>query len=358
MRHILDLQDMGMDMWNTLYASCCDIMRNPRDYIDAARGKVMASLFYEPSTRTNLSFQTAMLRLGGSVMGFADPNLSSVSKGETLKDTIIMTSSYSDVIVMRNPREGAAKAASLYSRVPVINAGDGGHLHPTQTLTDLTTIMRYRGKIDDMCIGFCGDLKNGRTVHSLIKSLLGFKKIVYYLISPKELALPSYMLKLLQENGQRFYEVSDLEACIPELDVLYMTRIQQERFVDRLEYERLKGVYVLDSRKMQAAKKDMIVLHPLPRVDEITGDMDDDPRAAYFEQARCGMYIRMALLLHVMQESSVRPEHLAAVERPQLCKNDRCITKTERYLEPLTKNVHGLVCCAYCDKEIGEHHHL
>jgi len=352
MRHILDLQDMSMEMWNGLYTTCCDIMHSPGYYVDAARGKVMASLFYEPSTRTNLSFQTAMLRLGGNVMGFSDPNLSSVSKGETLKDTIIMTSSYSDVIVMRNPKEGAAKAASLFSEVPVINAGDGGHLHPTQTLTDLTTIMRYRGSIDNMTVGFCGDLKNGRTVHSLIKSLLSFKNIVYYLISPKELVLPSYMRNLLIENGQKFYEVTDLEESLPELDVLYMTRIQRERFVDQLEYERLKGVYVLDAHKMQAAKKDMIVLHPLPRVDEISGELDDDPRSAYFEQARCGMYIRMALLLHVMKEGPMKPDHLAAMERHQLCHNDRCITKSERYLEPLTKNVHGTLCCAYCDKEI------
>ncbi len=353
MRHILDLQDMSRETWNSLYTTCCDIMSSPRDYIDAARGKVMASLFYEPSTRTNLSFQTAMLRLGGSVMGFSDPNLSSVSKGETLKDTVIMTSSYSDVIVMRNPKEGAAKAASLYSSVPVINAGDGGHLHPTQTLTDLTTIMRYRGSIDDMHIGFCGDLKNGRTVHSLIKSLLGFKNIIFYLISPRELTIPGYIRQMLKDHNQRFYEVAGLEACIPSLDVLYMTRIQRERFVDQLEYERLKGVYVLNSHKMKAAKKDMIVLHPLPRVDEITGDMDDDPRAAYFEQARCGMYIRMALLLHVMEEGHIRPESVAASDRVQLCKNDRCITKTERYLEPLTKTVSGVVHCAYCDKEIG-----
>ena len=352
MRHILDLQDLDQDTWNSLYQTCSDIMQTPNAYIDAARGKIMASLFYEPSTRTNLSFQTAMMRLGGGVVGFSDPNLSSVSKGESLKDTIIMTSSYADVLVMRNPKEGAAKAASLYASVPVINAGDGGHLHPTQTLTDLTTIMKLRGSIGNMNIGLCGDLKNGRTVHSLIKSLMNFPNIIFYLISPRELTIPNYIRQLLKESKQRFYEVAGLEACIPSLDVLYMTRIQRERFSDQMEYERLKGVYVLNKRKMQTAKKDMIVLHPLPRVDEINGDMDDDPRAAYFEQAQCGMYIRMALLLHVLNQPRIKPQQLSATLTNRVCNNERCITKTEPYLPVLTKVSSGVVCCAYCDKEI------
>ena len=223
----------------------------------------MASLFYEPSTRTNFSFQTAMLRLGGTVFGFADPKSSSAAKGENLKDTIKMVAGYADVVVMRTPWEGAAKAASLYSEVPVINAGDGGHMHPTQTTTDLTTITRLRGSVDGLSVGLCGDLKNGRTVHSLIKALAKFKDIRFFLIAPRELAIPDYIRSFMVENGMPFTEVTGLEAVIPQLDVLYMTRIQRERFVDPLEYERNKGVYVLTRRKLERAKENMLVMHPL-----------------------------------------------------------------------------------------------
>ena len=320
--------------------------------MDVCRGKVSANLFYEPSTRTNFSFQTAMLRLGGTVFGFADPNSSSVAKGETLKDTIKMVSGYADVIVMRTPWEGAAKAASLYSHVPVVNAGDGGHMHPTQTMADLTTMTRLLGGVDGLSIGLCGDLKNGRTVHSLIKAMEKFRDVRFFLISPRELAVPEYMRVFMKEHGMRFTEVTGLEAVIPQLDVLYMTRIQKERFVDPLEYERNKGVYVLTRRKLERAKKNMLVMHPLPRVDEITVDVDDDPRAVYFQQARYGMFARMALLEHLALQP--RQETVPPVEigtRP-VCRNPRCITQTQPYLPPLVKKSGGTDCCAFCDSAL------
>ena len=264
MRHLIDFGDVPRQEWDALYQRASQIMDAPEKFIDVCRGKVMASLFYEPSTRTNFSFQTAMLRLGGTVFGFADPNSSSVAKGETLKDTIKMVSGYADVVVIRAPWEGTAKAASLYSSVPVVNAGDGGHMHPTQTTADLTTITRLRGSVDGLCLGLCGDLKNGRTVHSLIKAMAKFKDIKFFLISPRELAVPEYMRAFMRENGMWFTEVTGLESVIPQLDVLYMTRIQRERFVDPLEYERNKGVYVLTRRKLERAKPTMLVMHPLP----------------------------------------------------------------------------------------------
>ena len=349
MRHLIDFGDMSRAEWDELYARASRIMDDPSQFIDTCRGKVAASLFYEPSTRTNFSFQTAMLRLGGTVFGFADPNSSSVAKGETLKDTIKMVSSYADVVVMRTPWEGAAKAASLYSHVPVVNAGDGGHMHPTQTMADLTTMTRLLGKVDGLSIGLCGDLKNGRTVHSLIKAMAKFRDVRFFLISPRELAVPEYMRAFLQENGMPYTEVTGLEAVIPQLDVLYMTRIQRERFVDPLEYERNKGIYILTRRKLERAKEHMLVMHPLPRVDEIAVDVDDDPRAVYFQQARYGMFARMALLEHLALQP--RDEHPAPVEigTKPICRNPRCITQMERYLPPLIKKIGGADCCGFCD---------
>ncbi len=351
LRNLIDIEDLSLEEWNELYGLASQIIAHPKDFTDALHGDVMASLFFEPSTRTNFSFQTAMLRLGGTVFGFADPKSSSTAKGETLKDTIKMVSSYADVIVMRSPKEGAAKAASLYAEVPVINAGDGGHMHPTQTLTDLTTIASLRGEIKDLNIGLCGDLKNGRTVHSLIKAMAKFPNIRFYLIAPRELAVPAYMVEFMKANGQKFVEVTNLEATMPQLDVLYMTRIQRERFVDPLEYDRLKGVYVLTRSKLQNAKKDLLIMHPLPRVDEIAQDVDDDPRAVYFEQARYGMFARMALLMKMVEQGRRRPESQAIGNGP-ICHNKNCITQTELYLPNLTKNVGGKCCCAFCDKEI------
>ena len=352
MRHLVDFGDLPRAEWDELYKRCSEIIDHPADFLDACRGKVMASLFYEPSTRTNFSFQTAMLRVGGSVFGFADPKSSSVAKGETLKDTIKMVSGYADVVVMRNPQEGAAKAASLYSNVPVVNAGDGGHMHPTQTMADLTTITRLRGKVDGLSVGLCGDLKNGRTVHSLIKAMAKFQGIKFYLIAPRELAVPEYMRAFMRENDMWFVEVTGLETVMPQLDVLYMTRIQKERFVDPLEYERCKGVYVLNARKMERAKKEMMVLHPLPRVDEIGIDVDDDPRAAYFEQARYGMFARMALLVDLANQPREEDKIVEIGTKP-LCRNPRCITQTDLYLPPLVKQNGGVDCCAYCDAALS-----
>ena len=259
-----------------------------------------------------------------------------------------MVSGYADVVVMRNPREGAAKAASLYSDVPVINAGDGGHMHPTQTTADLTTITRLHGGVDGISIGLCGDLKNGRTVHSLIKALAKFKDVMFYLISPRELAVPEYIRGFMRENNMRFVEVTGLETVMPQLDVLYMTRIQRERFVDPLEYERNKGIYILNRRKLERARKNLLIMHPLPRVDEISIDVDDDPRAVYFEQARYGMFARMALLTDLANQERRAPEAVEIGTVP-VCSNPNCITQTDPYLPPLVKKNGGVDCCAFCD---------
>ena len=348
MRHLIDFGDLERREWDELYARADRIINCPEAYLDTCRGKVSCNLFYEPSTRTNFSFQTAMLRLGGSVFGFADPKSSSVSKGETLKDTIKMVSGYADVIVMRTPWEGAAKAASLYSDVPVVNAGDGGHMHPTQTTADLTTITRLRGSVDGMSIGLCGDLKNGRTVHSLIKALAKFQNIRFFLIAPRALAIPEYLRQFMRAHDMPFVEVTGLEAVIPQLDVLYMTRIQRERFADPQEYERNKGIYVLTRAKLGRARENLLVMHPLPRVDEISVDVDDDPRAVYFQQARFGMFARMALLADLANQPRLDPGPVE-IGRSPVCHNPSCITQTERYLPPLVKQNGGVDCCAFCD---------
>ena len=278
------------------------------EYIDSHRkeiahtcdGRVLATLFYEPSTRTRLSFETAMLRLGGKVIGFAGAQLASVTKGESIADTLKTVSNYVDVVAIRHPKEGAALVASRAASVPVINAGDGGHMHPTQTTADLTTITRLRGKVDGLSVGLCGDLKNGRTVHSLIKALAKFEGIKFFLIAPRELAVPEYMRAFMREHGMWFTEVTGLEAVIPQLDVLYMTRVQKERFFNEDDYLRLRDTYILDEEKLQLAKPSMAVLHPLPRVNEIAVDVDDDPRAAYFDQVHNGVYIRMAIILALL----------------------------------------------------------
>ena len=348
MRHLIDFGDLSRQEWDELYARADRIMDNPEAYLDTCHGKVSCNLFYEPSTRTNFSFQTAMLRLGGSVFGFADPKSSSVAKGESLKDTIKMVSGYADVIVMRTPWEGAAKAASLYSDVPVVNAGDGGHMHPTQTTADLTTITRLRGSVDGLSIGLCGDLKNGRTVHSLIKALAKFKDIRFFLIAPRELAIPDYLRQFMRAHEMPFVEVTGLEPVIPQLDVLYMTRIQRERFIDPLEYERNKGIYVLTRAKLARARENLLVMHPLPRVDEISVDVDDDPRAVYFQQARFGMFARMSLLSDLANQPRIAPDPVEIGHGP-ICHNLNCITQTELYLPPLVKKNGGVDCCAFCD---------
>jgi len=299
-RSLIEPDNLSLEETDGLF-SLAEKIESDESYLrESCRGKLLATLFFEPSTRTRLSFEAAMLRLGGSFMGFADPGSSSAVKGESLADTVRMAASYADVIVMRNPKEGAALLASRYSEVPVINAGDGGHHHPTQTLTDLLTIKRLRGGIKNFTVGFCGDLKFGRTVHSLAKALSRYENINMIFVSPKELVIPEYITRRLQSSNITFTETGSLEEVMPQLDVLYMTRVQKERFFNEEDYIRLKDIYVLNTERMAMGKKDLIVLHPLPRVNEIDVEVDDDPRAAYFKQAKYGMYARMALLASIL----------------------------------------------------------
>ena len=301
MRSLNSILDLGVDELDELIATAKDIIAHPENYWDRCAHKKLATLFFEPSTRTRLSFESAMLRLGGKTLGFAGAQLSSASKGETVEDTARVVSNYADVIAMRHPKEGAPLRASLSARVPVINAGDGGHAHPSQTMIDLMTIRQRKGRLDHLTIGFCGDLKFGRTVHSLTAALSQFEGNRFVFISPEDLRLPQYVkAESLAPTHQVYKETADLEAELPHLDVLYMTRIQQERFFNEEEYLRLKGCYQLDEALLQKAPADMPVLHPLPRIDEIKKDVDDDPRAAYFDQVHNGVYIRMAIILAVL----------------------------------------------------------
>jgi aspartate carbamoyltransferase catalytic subunit len=299
-RSLVEPEDFSIEEMESLFSLAEKIEKDEKYLRESCRGKLLATLFFEPSTRTRLSFEAAMLRLGGSCLGFAEPGSSSAVKGESLADTIRMAASYADTIVMRSPKEGAALLAKHYSSVPIINAGDGGHHHPTQTLTDLLTIKRLSGKIDALTVGFCGDLKFGRTVHSLAKALARYNKIRMIFISPPELVIPEYIKSILKKQNIEFYEKENLEKSMPELDVLYMTRVQRERFFNEDDYIRLKDTYVLNSEKMSAGKDNLIVLHPLPRVNEISVEVDSDKRAAYFAQAKYGMYVRMALLASIL----------------------------------------------------------
>ena len=301
MRHLLNPLDFTVEETTKLLDLASDIEKNPAKYSEKCKGKKIATLFYEPSTRTRLSFEAAMLNLGGSVLGFSSASSSSASKGESVSDTIRMVSCYADICAMRHPKEGAPTVASLKSRIPVINAGDGGHQHPTQTLTDMMTIRSLKGRLDNLTIGLCGDLKFGRTVHSLIKSLVRYENIKFVLISPKELTIPSYIREdVLDANNIPYEEVTHMEDKLKDLDILYMTRVQQERFFNEAEYIRLKDSYILDKEKMDLANKDMLVLHPLPRVNEISVEVDDDPRAAYFKQVQYSVYVRMAIILTLL----------------------------------------------------------
>lgn len=301
-KHLIDPMDFSKEELEEIFNLAHQIIANPKEYSNVCDGKILATLFYEPSTRTRFSFEAAMMRLGGKILGFSEPNSSSTAKGETLADTITMVSIYADIIAMRHPKEGAAKLASMYSEVPVINAGDGGHQHPTQTLTDLLTIKSLKEGLNNHVIGICGDLKNGRTVHSLIKAMSRYEGTKFILISPKELSIPTYIREeILLKNNVEFREVEKLEDVIGELDILYMTRIQKERFFNEEEYLRLKDSYILDVEKMKLAKDDMIVMHPLPRVNEIGIEVDKDKRASYFKQAEYGMYVRMALIAKLLE---------------------------------------------------------
>ncbi len=302
MNHLLSPLDLSVSELDELLSLASDIADNPARYSQCCNGKKLATLFYEPSTRTRLSFEAAMLNLGGSVLGFSSADSSSAAKGESVSDTIRVISCYADICAMRHPKEGAPLVASMHSSIPVINAGDGGHQHPTQTLTDLMTIKKLKGGFDNLTIGLCGDLKFGRTVHSLIESLVRYNNIKFVLISPKELQVPGYIRNdVLKAGGHQFEEVEKLEDAIPGLDILYMTRVQKERFFNEEEYMRMKGYYILDNAKMSLAKDDMIVLHPLPRVNEISVEVDDDPRACYFKQVQFGVYVRMALILKLLE---------------------------------------------------------
>ena len=301
MKHLINPLDFSVEETEELLLLAEDIAKDRSRYSEVCHGNKLATLFYEPSTRTRLSFEAAMLNLGGNVLGFASGGDSSAAKGESVADTIRVVSCYADIVAMRHPKEGAALVAATHASVPVINAGDGGHQHPTQTLTDLLTIHSLKGHLDNLTIGLCGDLKFGRTVHSLISALGRYPGIKFVLISPEELKVPSYIRKeVLQKNGIEFKETEDLESVMPELDILYMTRVQRERFFNEEDYIRLKDKYILDMNKMSLAREDMLVLHPLPRVNEISVEVDNDPRAVYFKQAQFGVYVRMALIMKLL----------------------------------------------------------
>ena len=302
MKHLIDPMDFSVEELEDLFGLADEIIDREDDFSQVCKNKILATLFYEPSTRTRLSFEAAMIRLGGQVIGFSSSTSSSVMKGESIPDTVRTVGSYADIIAMRHPKEGAPKYASKYSPVPLINAGDGGHQHPTQTLTDLFTIRKLKGKFSNLTIGLCGDLKFGRTVHSLIKALSRYENIKFILISPKELQIPQYIkMEILNYKNIPFVEVEKLEDAIHELDILYMTRVQRERFFNEEDYIRLKDSYILNKDKLKLAKDDLAVLHPLPRVNEISYDVDDDPRACYFKQVKYGMYVRMALIIRLLE---------------------------------------------------------
>ncbi len=301
MRHLMSPLDFSPEELDRLFDLAEDIKANPAKYAHKCDGRIMATCFYEPSTRTRLSFESAFLRLGGQVLGFSEASSSSAAKGESVSDTIRVISSYADICAMRHPKEGAPMVAASKSLIPVINAGDGGHQHPTQTLTDLMTIRSMKGRLSGFTIGLCGDLKFGRTVHSLINALVRYPDIKFIFISPDELKVPDYITDMLRDKGIAYEEVTSLDEVMPRLDLLYMTRVQRERFFNEEDYIRLKGYYILTKEKLEKAKSDMLILHPLPRVNEISVDVDNDPRAAYFEQARYGVFVRMALILTLLE---------------------------------------------------------
>ncbi len=357
MRSLIDIVDFSPKELQQLIDKACDIIEHPADYAEACKGKKLATLFFEPSTRTRLSFEAAMLELGGSVIGFSEASSSSAAKGESIADTARVIGCYADIIAMRHPKEGAPYVAAHHAGIPVINAGDGGHCHPTQTLADLLTIYREKGGFDNLTVGFCGDLKYGRTVHSLISALARYHNVKIVLISPDELQLPGYVKKeVLQKNRMDYCETTSLEDAMPQLDVLYMTRIQRERFDCEETYERLKDSYILTPDKLHTAKEDMAILHPLPRVNEISVAVDSDNRACYFKQVLNGKYMRMALILKLLSpdmydDADAPDEGLLAVNTIRCC-NPRCITSTEQELDhifKLTDAENGVYRCLYCE---------
>ena len=357
MRHLIDPMDLTVEETGRIIALAEEIIADRARFSQACKGKKLATLFYEPSTRTRLSFTAAMLELGGEVIGFSDAASSSVSKGETVADTVRVIRCFADIIAMRHFKEGAPLVASQYAGIPVITAGDGSHSHPTQTLTDLLTIKREKGRFDHLTIGFCGDLKFGRTVHSLIKALSRYEGVRVILISPEELRLPDYMLQEMRANsGLEFREVRTMEEAMPELDILYMTRVQKERFLDEEEFDRVKDSFVLDPEKLKPAREDMIILHPLPRVNEIARAVDNDPRAAYFRQVENGKFVRMALICTLLQWAGEnRPYERTPVfaepyvEGGHVCTNGRCISATEDVDPIFHRTADGTCRCAYCE---------
>ncbi len=355
MKHLIDPMDLSLKEIGQLLQTGDDIIAHPEKYAQMCRGKKLATLFYEPSTRTRLSFEAAMLELGGSVVGFSSANSSSAAKGESVADTAQVVGCFADIIAMRHPKEGAPAVAAGCSPVPIINAGDGGHQHPTQTLTDLMTIHSLLGRVDNLTVGLCGDLKFGRTVHSLITALSRYSGVRFVLIAPQELQIPAYIQQLLDEKKIPYSKVQGLEAVMPELDILYMTRIQKERFASEEEYLRLKDSYILDTEKMALAKKEMYVLHPLPRVNEISVQVDKDPRAAYFKQVFYGKIVRMALILKLLGLlEEVEPTAEKPAQREELChsltcQNPACITTIEQELEQSFRLVNGEYRCIYCE---------
>lgn len=360
-RCLMEPFDFTREELEALFCLGDDIIDHPQTYAHICDNKILATLFYEPSTRTRLSFETAMLRLGGRVIGFADPKASSVSKGETIGDTARIISGYADIIAMRHWVEGAPQAAAMKSSVPVINAGDGGHQHPTQTLADLMTIHRVKGKFSGLTIGMCGDLKYGRTVHSLLKAMSRYEDVKFVFIAPDELAMPRELLSELGDSVS-WTETKSMEEAMPLLDVLYMTRVQQERFADQAQYERLKDSYILDREKMALGKADMMVLHPLPRVNEIAFDVDEDSRALYFDQAVNGMYIRMALIVALLglkpgelcwEKTKKKPLTAPQEGKEMPCSNPKCVTNHDREVRPWARLADdGVWVCQYCDAVI------
>ncbi|MBQ7194251.1 MAG: aspartate carbamoyltransferase [Bacteroidales bacterium] len=360
MKHLIDPTDLSKQELDEIISLAQDIIANRERYSKVLEGRKLATLFYEPSTRTRLSFTAAMMELGGNVLGFSDAANSSVSKGETVEDTVRVVGCFADIIAMRHNLEGAPLVASAVSPVPIVNAGDGSHSHPTQTLTDLLTITREIGHIDGITIGFCGDLRFGRTVHSLIKALSRYKNVKVILIAPDELRLPDYIKQdVCDRQGIDYREVSTIEEVISQLDVLYMTRVQKERFLDEDEFDRVKDSFVLDASKMRLAKRSMAVLHPLPRVNEILPEVDIDPRAAYFRQVENGKFVRMALIYSLLRWKDDRghamPEHPECFEDPSMrCPNGKCISNHESVPAMFRRTDSGTVRCAYCDAKIKE----
>lgn len=351
MRSIIDVLDLSTVEINQLIKTAEDIMENPKKYSEKCKDKILATLFFEPSTRTRLSFESAMYCLGGKVLSVTDGASSSVAKGESISDTVKTVSCLADIIAMRHPNEGAALVAAENASIPVINAGDGGHCHPTQTLADLLTIHREKGKFDGLTVGICGDLKYGRTVHSLINALSRYKNLKLVLISPNELKLPDYIKKdVIELNNLEYTETTSLEKALPTLDILYMTRIQRERFDDKAEYERLKDSYILNAEKMKLAKNDCSILHPLPRVNEISSDVDNDVRACYFKQVSNGKFMRMALILKLLSETNYKEKEIEYSSSGK-CRNLKCITQTEREIKNkfIKSENDNLYRCMYCE---------